>query len=113
VIEIWQAAAGVAASVVIVTGGVVAAVRPLLRSEFVPRTQHSELEHRVAEVEKHLPGVPTGQDVRDLTTRLGRVETDVAVARTSIEGWGAGLNRVERMLGLLYQHQLSKGGEQQ
>jgi hypothetical protein len=108
VIEEWQAVAGIAASSTLVAGALVAVVRHMLRSEFVPRAQYGDMEKRVASVEKRLGAIPSEHDVSDLTRRLARVETGVAVVQTTIEGVNTGLKRVERNVDLLIEHQLRK-----
>lgn len=105
-IETWQAGAGIAASMAMVGAAVVAVVRHMLRSEFVPRAQHDGLERRVMGMERHLANIPNEHDVNDLMRRLGNVETGVAVVQTTINGVNAGLNRVEHTVALVLEHQL-------
>jgi hypothetical protein len=107
-IEAWQAGAGILASAVIVGGGAVAVVRHLLKADFVSKAQHEALDRRVDNVEKHLVALPSAGEVRDLTGRLARVETGVAVAQTTIEGVNAGLKRVESLVRVLVDQGLRK-----
>lgn len=107
-IEEWQGLAGIAASSTLVAGALVAVVRHMLRSEFVPRAQYDGMEKRIAGVERRLGAIPSEHDINDLTRRLAAVETGVAVVQTTIEGVNAGLKRVERGVDLLTQYQLSK-----
>ncbi len=107
-IDTWQAAAGIAASSVMVAAALVAVVRHMLRSEFVPRSQHGELAKQVANLERRFGDIPSEHDVNDLTKRLARVETGVEVVQVTINGVNTGLKRVEKNVDLLIEHQLRK-----
>jgi len=106
--DVWQEAATIAASSVMVAGALVAAVRHMLRGEFATRTQHVDLEKKVGALERRFGDIPSEHDINGLTGRLARVETGVAVVQTTIEGVNTGLKRVERNVDLLIEHQLSK-----
>lgn len=108
-IENWQAVTAVAASVVVAGGGAIAVVRHLLKADFVPRGVHSALEKRVDGLEKRVVTMPSEHDLTDLTRRLGTVETNVAVVRTTADGINAGMKRVERTVDQMLQHLLTKG----
>lgn len=108
-IETWQAVTAVAASTVVVAGGALAVVRHLLKADFVPRGVHGALEKRVDGLEKRVVTMPSERDLTDLTRRMGTVETDVAVVRTTAEGINAGMKRVERTVDHVLRHLLTKG----
>jgi hypothetical protein len=51
--------------------------------------------------------VPTHDDVRGLSERIGRVESAVAVVGANIDGLRDGMGRIERDLHLLVSHEIA------
>jgi len=105
-IELWQAILATLTGSVLVGTALLAAVRRMLRSDFVTREEQNRLEARMTGVEKHMVGMPTDHEVTGLMQRMGKVETGVAVVQSTCEGVNAGLKRVEHTVGLLLDHQL-------
>ena len=105
----WQQI-GALLGVVVVLGGIGAfLVRATLAGLFAERKAFEALERRMSSVEQRLAEGPTGEDMRELYRRMGAVEVSVASAATAISGVTAGVQRVEHMMGLLLQNELSKG----
>ncbi len=105
----WQQI-GALVSVLVVLGGIgLFMVRAALAGLFAERKAFEAVEARMTAVEKRLAEGPTGEDMRELYRRMGTVEVSVASATTAITGATAAIGRVEHMMSLLLQNELSKG----
>ena len=105
----WQQLGAMVGVLLAVGGLMLFMVRSALAGLFAERKAFEALERRVIAVEHRLAEGPTGEDMRELYRRMGAVETGVAGAASAIVGMGDGIRRVEHMLGLLVQHELQRG----
>lgn len=92
-----------------VIGGVVIAwIRLRLSGDFAGKADITALGAKINELEAKLSSVPTHDDVRRLGDRLSAMETGVASIGAEVRGMRDGINRVERDLNILLQHELNK-----
>ncbi|MDO9499023.1 DUF2730 family protein [Falsiroseomonas sp.] len=92
-----------------VIGGVVIAwIRLRLSGDFAGKADITALGNKINELEAKLNSVPTHDDVRRLGDRLSAMESGLATVGAEVRGMREGINRVERDLHLLLQHELAK-----
>jgi predicted nucleic acid-binding Zn-ribbon protein len=105
----WRDVVALLTVATIIGGLVIAWVRWQLSGDFAGKADISGLRTRMDEIEQQLRGVPTHEDVRRLSERIGAVERGVEVLGADLRGVREGISRLERDLHLLVQHELAKG----
>ena len=105
----WRDIVALLTAATIIGGLVIAWVRWQLAGHFAGKADISGLRSRMDEIEQQLRGVPTHEDVRRLSERISAVERGVEVVGAELRGVREGIQRLERDLHLLVQHELAKG----
>jgi len=105
----WQTLAAIVAVIGGAGGIVLWLARNALHGSFAPLRSHVALDDRVKVLEHRAGSVPGHADFAALATRVGAVETGVAVSQATLKGIEAGLARVEHMTDLLVKHQIGEG----
>lgn len=104
----WTQLAAIAGVMTFFSGVGLFILRSSLAGVFAERKALEALIARVTVVEQRVAQGPTGDDMRELYRRMGAVEVGVASAASGIEGVKSGVGRVEHMMGLLLQNELTK-----
>ena len=105
----WRDTAALLTVATIIGTMVVAWVRWQLRGDFAGKADIATLGTRMEDIETRLRAVPTHEDVRRISERLGTLESGFASVGGEVRGMREGIARVERDLHLLLQHELAKG----
>jgi hypothetical protein len=72
-------------------------------------TRLSDGNQRVAVIENELQHLPKADDIKELTNRVGAVEQTMSGFGAQLDGLREVLERVERPLNVLIDHQLKRG----
>jgi len=88
----------------------IAWVRTQLSSDFAKKVDVTKLGAQIEAVETQMRGVPSHNDMRLLSERIGLVERSVAVVSAEIRGVGDGIGRLESDLRMVKEHLLNKEG---
>ncbi len=107
----WTRMGEAATFAAISASAAMAVIRARLGRDFATRDALAHLEDRLDAVETTLRAVPTQADLRLLLDRVQKVETGIGVVQASQDGIADGIKRLEHMVDLLLQHQLSKSGD--
>jgi hypothetical protein len=87
-------------------------IRNNLRKSFVDTEVHGQLKKRVNDVEGKVGRLPSHEEWTKLGERVGVVEVKVGSTEAALSGIRDGIDKVERMVGLLVKHQLDQKGSQ-
>lgn len=105
----WKDLAWIIGVMTLLGGLLLAFLRFKLAGDFAKAADLVLLNGRIAAMEQRLTQMPSHDDLRLLQTRVGGLETQVAVVGEKVTGLGAIMVRVEHQVNLVSQHLIQEG----
>jgi hypothetical protein len=104
----WRDIGAIMAASSLIGGAGIAYVRYRLSGDFAKTSDVRDLGVRMQVIEAKIGGMPSHDDMRILTLRVGDLDRNVAVASANIAGALELMHRVEHQTSLLLENELSK-----